>query len=192
MPMLPYHLSACWTEQVWTPLGLCDRSYHHCLDGCFVGVTGYCRLPSQAHLSCISLFPSSQLLCLLYVCLHVSSVRRFLALGTLQASHTEQAGPQSRVVTAGFWLPGSVAEVQPSLMMAVAIFLHFILLQVHQTLSLDLRQVLNAIIFRNKKPVLLLGTFSLLRGLNWEQLLKQFCRQEGRSGDCGMGRYRCW
>jgi len=78
---------------------------------------------------------------------------------------------QSLVVTAGFWLPGSLPDGQSSLVMAVAIFLHFILLQVHQTLSVDLKQVLNAVIFRNKKPVLLLGILSLLPGFTWEQLL---------------------
>ncbi|OXB71956.1 UNVERIFIED_CONTAM: hypothetical protein H355_001069 [Colinus virginianus] len=77
------------------------------------------------------------------------------ALGSLQLPMLSRQN-QSLVINSGFRLPGLVAEVQPSLVMAIAIFLHFILFQVHQTLSLDLRQVLNAVILRNKKPVLLL------------------------------------
>lgn len=54
---------------------------------------------------------------------------------------------------------------------SLLIYQHRYNTEVHQTLSVDLRQVLNAVIFRNKKPVLLLGILSLLPGFTWEQLL---------------------
>lgn len=54
---------------------------------------------------------------------------------------------------------------------SLLIYQHRYNTEVHQTLSVDLKQVLNAVIFRNKKPVLLLGILSLLPGFTWEQLL---------------------